>query len=249
MNQECGAARRLAWGKRDLVVTPVGRGRALAHIGQCPDCRRYTSDMESLRTAVGRTARLEPVPAGLMPSVLHRTRIVRARRARVSRWLRTGLVAAVVLVAAKVLWPAGRGLPGEVYRQRAALLAEPGIESSDVHEVQVWLDRRAPFHAHVPSFPDARLTGAAVAVVGSSPTVVIRFQVGNQFMMYAVASADSKISVDSSFRREERKAAATVAWRSGGLDHLWIGTIPVQHLASFAVRCAEQARAAMGSRT
>ena len=136
-----------------------------------------------------------------------------------------------------------------MFRQREALLAEPGIESSDIAEVQRWLDRRAPFHAHVPSFPDARLTGAAVAVVASSPAVVIRFQVGNQFMLYAVTAADSKISVDSSFRREERKAAATVAWRSGGLDHLWIGTIPVQHLASFAARCAEQAKAAMGSRT
>jgi hypothetical protein len=205
--------------------------------------------MEKLRTAVGRTARLEPGPAGLRQGILQRTWIARARRARVSRWLRTGLVAAVVLVAATVLWPAGRGLPGEVYRQRAALLAEPGIESSDVHEVQVWLDRRAPFHAHVPSFRDARLTGAAVAVVGNGPTVVIRFQVGNQFMLYAVTAADTKISVDSSFRRDQRKAAATVAWRSDGLDHLWIGAITVQHLASFAVRCAEQAKAAMGSRT
>ena len=246
---DCGSARRLGWGKGDPIVTPVERVRAMAHATQCPECRRFLSDMAAMQRTMSRAAPAPTVPEAFRLQLSRQ--VAAARRHRASSWKRrVGWLALAAAAALVIRLGSGHGsverFARAVTERHEELLAQPGIESGDPAVVQSWLAQRIPFHVHVPTFRDARLTGSAVTRIAGRPTAVIRFQVGNQFMLYAITPATDAPGADSAFHRGTIGGTATVSWQAEGLEHLWVGTISTQHLASFAARCAEQARAAMG---
>ncbi len=247
----CGAARRLAWGSPDRLFTPVARARALIHIGQCGSCRRFVADMEVLHQAVAGCASSVSASPALRRRVHevvqrepHRRRVIR----RISR-LGLGLAAALLVTVAGV-WMTAHPPAGPVAKlvaKEAALLSLPGIESSDAEAVHVWLAGRVDFPIHVPTFPDARLTGAAIATVGGRHAAVLRFQVGDQHVAYVVAPDGTPVvlpKVEPARREERYGAVAVVFWQAPGMLHIWMGSLPAPHLASLARRCAEQARTA-----
>ncbi len=247
----CGAARRLAWGSPDRLLTPVERARALVHIGQCGTCQRFVADMQVLRQAVAGCGSSVTAPPALRRSVQAVIRLEPQRRlaARRSYRLGLGLAAALAITALGVrMFISAPGDPlGRLVAQESALLALPGIESSDAEVVHTWLASRLAIPIHVPTFPDARLTGAAIATVGGRHAAVIRFQVGDRHVAYVVAPDGAPLTmpkVDPARHEARYGAVAVVSWQAPGLFHVWMGSLPAPHLASLARRCAEQARAA-----
>jgi anti-sigma factor RsiW len=243
----CGEARRLAWGRRADAVLPVERGRGLAHIAQCPSCRGFVEDMDKLRGAVAAGAPPVALPADVNLRVRERVREsldLAAGRGR--RRILLTLAAAAALLLTLRSFPASSGLTVDrIVRHQRELLAQPGIESTDPVIVHEWLLAQAAFPVHVPTFPDARLTGATVTTIDGHTVVVMRFQVGSQFMIYASSEDLTSAPADSAFRSESHGGLARVAWRASGLSHAWIGALTSEHLVTFARRCADQARAAM----
>jgi anti-sigma factor RsiW len=242
----CGRARRLAWDDPDAIVVSVERARAMAHLARCPACQRFVAAMRLFKRAVGMARGVESAPATLRLRVqdtlqaAHRRRVRHHRR----RWVLVGLAAALALLAlGSRLLPGGPGDPvRQIVRDEEARRAQSGIESSDPGAVHAWLAERVPFPVHVPTLPDARLTGAMVAAAEGRYSAVLRFQVGGRPVSYVVSSSQS--GGDFRFRPGQVGDLAVVSWRQPGLLHVWFGPIPPEHLASLARRCAEQARAA-----
>ena len=240
----CGTARRLAWESPEASVLPVERGRAVAHLATCEECRRFQADMALLRQAAVHLAPDVPTPEFV--ARLRRATITAPRRRRWTRGVLVGLAAAATALVV-TRWP-GRAesvLTERIVAQQAQLLAEPGIEHADAAVVQAWLNRRLPQPVHVPTFENARLLGAALVQINDLPAAVMRFQVGGQFITYTVAPARDALAAAPAVIGQRRDTAAVVAWRDATLQHVWVGAIPAQHLTAFARSCAEQARSAM----
>lgn len=248
---KCGAARRLAWGDPDRLVTSVDRARALSHIGKCGSCRRFVADMKTLREVAGSCGSTAIASPDLHRRVRAALRQEPARRIAVRRSYRLGLGLAAALAAtalgARLLIPFTSDPLRRLANAEARLLSLPGIESSDAASVHAWLAARLAFPVHVPTFPDARLTGAAVTTVDGHQAAVIRFQVGDRHVVYVMSPDGIPIErsgLDPIQHQTQYGALAVVSWRVPGLLHAWIGSLPPPHLASLARRCAEQARAA-----
>lgn len=243
----CGTARRLAWESPEASVLPVERGRAVAHLAACEECRRFQSDMAVLRNA---TALLAPeVPTAAFVARLRQATAAAPRRSRWMRGVLLGLAAAATALVV-IRWPGPAASPvltEQIVAQQALLLAEPGIEHADAAVVQAWLNRRLPQPVHVPTFENARLLGAALVNLNNLPAAVIRFQVGGQFITYTVAPARDALAAAPAVVGARRDTATVVAWRDATLQHVWVGAIPALHLTAFARSCAEQARSAMRS--
>ncbi len=243
----CGEARRLEWGGRDEVVLPVERARAQAHLARCAGCRRFTAEMELLRRAAGELRDTTELPTGLRDRVRAAIAMGSRRRFSYRRWGLTslGLAAAVALIVlgGRLALPDRADPIRHIVSREREFLALAGIESSDPGTVQAWLASLVAFTVHVPTFPDARLSGAAVSQVNGHPAAVMRFQVGDRPVTYVVV-LDTQASADSAFHEARFGDLSVVSWSMTGLVHVWLGTIPATHLTSLAHRCVEQARAA-----
>lgn len=246
---DCGAARRLAWGTGDRLLTPLARGRASAHVAQCADCRRFVTDMERMRDAV-RQAAPEPAMPDIVAARIHQ-RIAAAHASESPVWWRTStaILTAAAAVMLIVVAPRRVTTPPDVVVEVAArqqeLLSTPGIESTNPAEVQGWLLTASRLAVHIPTFTDARLTGATITRVGGRAAAVVRFQVGNRFMTYTVIALEPRVPSDTLLRQSVDGELATATWRAAEFQHVWVGAVPAIHLASFARRCAEQARTGM----
>lgn len=245
----CGAARRLGWGRGDPVVTSVERVRALAHVAQCESCRRFTSDMAMMASLIGSAAPGPEAPAHLTQRLRSRIAAARERRRKV-RWT-VGVIALAAAALLTLVRPVNRPGSEPVVEHLAELLAAPGIESSDDREVANWLEARTPLQVHVPTFGDARLTGATIAQIDGAPSVVVRFQVGNQYAVYTISGLTPPGEAEHSATLLTTRVGpiAVVEWRTMHEHHRWVGAIDLDHLTSLAKRCAEQARSAMNSRS
>ncbi len=243
----CGRARRLAWDDPGEFVLPVEQARARAHLARCPACQRFLSAMRLFRRMVATARGTETAPAPLRERLLGEINAAHQRHTdhRRHRRIGLGLAAAVALaILGTRLLSTGASDPiRQIARRETALLAQSGIESSDAHVVHGWLAERVPYSVHVPEFLDARLTGAAVTIVGGRPSAVIRFQVGERHIAYVIAP-DQAVDADAVLRPDRFRGLSIVSWRTPGLLHVWIGQLPPEQLASLAGRCAEQARAA-----
>jgi hypothetical protein len=245
----CGEARRLAWGGggADEVVMPVERARAHAHVARCSACQRFAAEMELLRQVASQLRGATDLPAGLGDRVRTGIAAAASRRLRYRRWsvAALGLAASLALVvwAAQLTRPGSAGAVRQVVSREREFLAQPGIESSDPATVQAWLTSLLTFPLHVPTFTDARLSGAAVAQVNGRPAAVVRFQVGDRPVTYVIV-VDDNAPADSAFREARFGNRAAVSWTMPGLVHVWMGSLPATHLSSLARRCAEQALAA-----
>lgn len=251
---DCGVSRRLAWGPSGQVVSSVERGRALAHIAQCATCREFAHDMETMTRALSRVGQTIAVPFDVQQRL--NRQVSKAMRAEFTRSSSVPMVARVVLIAAALLLTfvtlrtEQPDAVGKIVERQAQLLSAPGIESNDAAVVQRWLGARVAHRVHVPVFEDARLAGAAIAIVDGAGVAVLRFQVGAAFVTYTLlpdTPIDPALPKDvaaTTWRTAEHGRSSSVTWSASGTQHIWVGELPLPHLLSLAKRCAEQARMA-----
>lgn len=246
----CGQARRLAWDDPQGIVLPVERVRAQAHIARCPGCQAFLAAMRLFRGVVRGARGAEPAPLPLRSRIHEALGTAHRRDAVRRRWTRVGLGLAASLVLAmaglRFLPTASDDPVLRIAGHERQLLTQAGIESSDPGAVHAWLSARFTPDLHIPTFLDARLTGAAVASIRGERVAVVRFQVGDRHVAYVVAPESTALG-DATFRRQLAGDLAIVSWRMPGLLHIWIGPIAPDDLLSLARRCAQQARAAVSA--
>jgi len=245
LSMTCGRARRLAFEPTRGQVTEIERWLAARHVAGCLSCRAFEADMHLLATRVP----LVGAGEGPSPEFVSRLRRATASAGRGARYRRVAAVAAVAaaiaglgVLAALQLSPDTRDpLLVELAARRLALLAEPGIESADPGAVEQWIVGRTGLHVHVPTFDDARLLGATATRIGGYPAAVVRFQVGTGYVAYATVAVAEAAEPDVTLRSASMQGLQLVWWHDRTSRHVWSGSVPADHLASFARRCIEQA--------
>jgi hypothetical protein len=240
-------------------------------VAQCVSCRAFAEDMGLFERQVGRAARSDAIPEGVSTRLLARlvhdedrealagpsgaaqlaaaTTPAPVRTERRWRWSRRALSAAVLAMAVGLVWLRASAVPGPVARVARAhgeLLIAPGLESDDAGVVTAWVRSQSGLAVHVPLFPDARLVGAAIVQLQGERVAVLRYQVGAQFLAYAVmprpASSMPEMAVPPHIRNASHRGVRLVSWTDAEAQHVWMGTLSSVQLRSFATRCIAQAR-------
>lgn len=247
----CGHARRLLWpdaGPREATAEIMA---AREHAGRCADCRGFLDDMRRLgagvREAVPRTVAPMEVRDRLFRSIaLARTRGADRTAGSWRRRLGAGLAGALLLSGAWLGWHAASSSPS-LQRDALAAIAEDhlqaqrsaGLISSDSVEVARWLRDRLPFGVEVPLFPDARLTGARLLLVGGQSGAVVEYAIAGRPLSYYIlpggASAEPR-----QVRVASRAGYQIASWDDAGLTHALIAGLPGPKLVELAHYCIER---------
>jgi anti-sigma factor RsiW len=164
------------------------------------------------------------------------------------RRIAAGLAAALLLGGA---WFGWRTASDPSARQPDALAAiaedhvqaqrSAGLISSDSAEVAGWLRERLPFGVEVPLFPDARLAGARLLLVGGQSGAVVEYALGGRALSYYIlpgakadAAAEPRVSLAS------RAGYRIASWEAAGLTHALIAGLPEPKLVELAHYCIQQ---------
>jgi anti-sigma factor RsiW len=253
----CGRARRLLWpdaGPREATAEIMA---AREHTGRCPDCRRFLDDMRRLGDGIREAVPRQPAPMEVRDRLFRSIAVARTRggdriTAPWRRWLGAGLAAVLLLGAAWLSWRGGPGSSSHRPDPLAAIAEDhlqaersAGLISSDSAEVAGWLRERLPFGVDVPLFPDARLAGARLLLVGGQSGAVVEYAIAGRSLSYYIlpgilpggkADAATELRVRVSSRAGYRIAS----WEGAGLTHALIGGLPEPRLVELAHYCIEQ---------
>jgi hypothetical protein len=125
------------------------------------------------------------------------------------------------------------------------------VASSDSLEVARWLADRLPFAAEVPLFPEARLEGARLVLLGGRSGAVVDYVIaGRPLSYYIIPGADGGAGAEPGQVRLVVHAGHRIAtWEDGGLTHALIAGLPGSKLVELAHYCIEQMTALVGGLT
>jgi ferric-dicitrate binding protein FerR (iron transport regulator) len=138
----------------DYLARDLGgadHARFVAHLPECPECRRAVDDNERLVALLAQAAESEPIPTGLTERV--------ARRLRVARRRRRAAMAAAALVTAVIA--------GMLLHRPAPRPSEPATSVADVRPATSDTRPTSPVRVTFP--PSAHVS--AVPVRTESPNV------------------------------------------------------------------------------
>jgi anti-sigma factor RsiW len=227
---------------------------AREHAGGCPDCRRFLEDMRRMGEEIRATLPRPTAPIEVRDRLFRSIAQARTGGGDHSRrlWRRrlgAGLAAALLLGGAWLGWRAaldGRSVqPGalsaiaedHLQAQRSA-----GLISSDSTEVARWLHERLPFGVEVPLFPEARLAGARLLLVGGQSGAVVEYAIAGRSLSYYIlpGGASDGATEPRQVREASRAGYRIVSWEDAGLTHALIGGLPGPKLVELARYCIEQ---------
>jgi anti-sigma factor RsiW len=247
----CGRTRRLLWpdgGPREATAEIMA---AREHAARCPDCRRFLEDMRRLGEGIREAMPRPPAPMALRNRLFRsiaRARTVGAGRTGGYRRRLAAALAAVLLLAGAWL---GWRVVSEPFPQFDALgaIAEDhlraersaGLISSDSVEVARWLRERLPFGVEVPLFPDARLTGARLLLVGGQSGAVVEYAIAGRPLSYYILPGGTGTAAGARRVRVASRAGYRIAsWEDAGFTHALIAGLPAPRLIELAHYCIEQ---------
>jgi anti-sigma factor RsiW len=254
VTMSCGRARRLLWPDAGPRETTAEIMAAREHASGCADCRRFLEDMRRLGDEIGEALPRPPAPLDVRDRLFRSIARVRTEgTGRIAgQWRRrlgAGLVATLLLGGTWLGWRAASD--SRIRRPDAlAAIAEDhlraersaGLVSSDSVEVARWLRERLPFAVEVPLFPDARLTGARLLLVGGQSGAVVEYAIaGRPLSYYILPGAGAESAVEPRQVRVASRAGYRIAsWEDAGLTHALIAGLPGPKLVELAHYCIEQ---------
>jgi anti-sigma factor RsiW len=253
MTMSCGRARRLLWPDAGPRETTAEIMAAREHADGCADCPRFLEDMRWVGDGIRDAVLRPPAPIEVRDRLFRS--IARARTAGTGRkpahWRRlgTGLAAALLLGATWLGWRAASDSVafrsdalGAIAEDHLRAERSAGMVSSDSVEVARWLRERLPFGVEVPLFPDARLTGAHLLLVGGQTGAVVEYAIaGRPLSYYILPGAGTDAAAEPRPVRVASRAGYRIAsWEDAGLIHALIAGLPGPKLVELAHYCIEQ---------
>lgn len=172
----CNAARRALWPEPGPRAATDEVAAAFEHYSSCEECRRFFAHQSVL------AQRLRHLNDGVTaPSTLaQRIRGALAdetvlHAAGRSRWLRRGGIALVAAAALLLLFFRPAGVPPEVAQPlvreaQAMATQQDGYTSSDIGELEAWLELQVGYPVNIPDISGAYLVGARVATLDGAKT-------------------------------------------------------------------------------
>jgi anti-sigma factor RsiW len=251
VKMSCGGARRLLWpdgGPREATAEIMA---AREHADRCPDCRRFLEDMRLLGDGIREAMPRPPAPMEvrdrLFRSIARARTTGGGRTAGYRRRLAAALTAALVLAGAWLGWRAASGPSlqldalGAIAEDHLRTERSAGLISSDSVEVARWLRERLPFGVEVPLFPDARLTGARLLLVGGQSGAVVEYAIAGRPLSYYILPGGSEPAASVRRVRVASRAGYRIAsWEDAGFTHALIAGLPAPKLIELAHYCIEQ---------
>lgn len=249
MTDACGHARRVVWPNAGPRSADEANVAAQRHVESCQDCQAFFDEMAALRGTLRASIKDEATPLWLREEIY--SRLAEARLARPSRSYRrwsvtlvAALIAAVLIVGAGVLLqrrPPGASVASVVAMEHARGVGGDRLSSTDRDEVERWLAARVEFAVHVPTFSDARLTGARISATEGGRGAIIEYAVGERTLSYFVLPSSDDQRLGTGITRAAESGYRMVLWQDSGLVHVLVGAFSHEHLGRFAKECIEQA--------
>jgi anti-sigma factor RsiW len=225
------------------------------HAAACARCAALARRERAYRLLLRRQPR-EATPVELRERI-HAALGRERRRARRPRWHHLAIGAAVVVVAATVVWldPAWRGSPSivatlvDTHIAYAQLERPAELTSDDPREVATWFRQRAGLRMVVPDYSSAgiRLVGARLADAHERGAAYLLYEKGHViisvFMLPLGANTPAlggtRISHrGNEYRRYEHKGYRTIFWIDGAAVYGLISMLDYDAL----LECADRLR-------
>ena len=252
MTMRCEDVRLALWPEPGPRPVEQALAEAFEHYARCDACQRFFQVQRSLDQRLGRLARAASVPAGLRErvrsAITHEAVISIARRR--AWWLTgagtamLGAAAALVLVLTRPSMPANVAQP--LVAAARAGLDDGGtvFTSSDVEQVEAWLENHVGYPVVVPEITDALLKGGRVAEIGGTKgAAVVYLMHGRPLSYFALASnqvmgrpvrGDRVIPVSSD-------GYEVALWSERGFARAIVAPMPRSDVVAIAEECRRKA--------
>lgn len=206
------------------------RAEIEAHLRGCPQCRESASAEIRFRSGLRQAMLSARAPASLREQVVRRVR-ENANHAGNGRFLTSLLAAAAVLLIAVVgygvisVWPLDEDPVEDLIK---AHRASSGSEVfGNLEQVMEFLRTHAPFPFRLPQpeGPEARLVGARVTNLGSSPAVLYLYDVKGRRVTIAQYPARDE-GPGSQVRLDRRSGFVVATYGDQGLRQTVVSDLP-----------------------
>ncbi len=248
---QCDEARLILWPEPGPRAAEPEVVRAFDHYGSCASCKvffeiqqRLAERLKDLKTITAPLELRERVFATLAEERLKSETFPAATRTyspgtRVRNMV-VAIAATIVLAVGGTLWQVGlfdRGPAAAVTRLESTSI-------SDTHQLSRWIGGKIGYQPHIPSIPDARITGGAILVIRGIPSAAVTYRLHGEPVTYYVvpfklAGSDS-IDVTDDLMAMSEDGIGVVTWEFDGSARAISAALPHSRLAFIARLCQKQ---------
>ncbi len=238
----CDLARGTLWPEPSLPALTEARD----HYERCADCRAFFRGQTALGERLAHLTR-----PGAPDALRHRVVVAVAAERRVRRRL-AGWVASTLAVAAAVAIAIGLRAPGDdalaipfVAQATHALPPANTFRSTQLAQVEDWLQGQMGDEIHVPDISDATILGGRVVDVDGVPGVAAVYDYDGMPLTYFAVSTDEmgglRMDVESGIQSAAAQGYEVAIWaESGGLRAV-AAQMPRAELHAVAKECRDKA--------
>ncbi|MBI1786540.1 MAG: hypothetical protein HYR60_03175 [Acidobacteria bacterium] len=194
----CSAARKAIYPSPDRCVLSVETGKALDHVRQCPDCRRYFESQAEWSRLLRAKAGAEPAPDQLRERIAGE--IESHQRIEGPRRLGWIAAAALIVVCLPALWFARR-IPSQLFFLALCedhikyLSADSQLRSSDRAEIESWFRDKTDFGVRVAALGTAEILGSRLCFLrGKKAALVFYRQQGRPVSLFQINRRDLSLA-------------------------------------------------------
>ena len=252
MTMRCEDVRLALWPEPGPRPVEQALAEAFEHYARCDACQRFFQVQRSLDQRLGRLARARSVPAGLrerVRSAITDEAVISIAHRR-AWWLTGAGTALLAAAAALVLVLTRPSMPPHVAQPLVAE-ARAGLDdggavftSSDVEQVEAWLENHVGYPVVVPEITDALLKGGRIAEIGGTKgAAVVYLMHGRPISYFALASnqvmgrpvrGDRVIPVSSD-------GYEVALWSERGFARAIVAPMPRSDVVAIAEECRRKA--------
>ena len=222
----CSAARNTVYPSPERCALSVETAKALDHVRECPECRRYFETQAEWSRLLRAKAGTEPAPDRLRERI---AREIESRQRIQGPGRRRRIVAAaLVLACLPALWLARR-IPSQLFflalceDHTKYMNADSQLRSSNRAEIESWFRDKTEFGVRVPPLETAEILGSRLCFLrGKKAALVFYRQQGRPVSFFQI-------------NRRDVSLAALERWEVDGAE-LWRGSFKGYSVAAFEQR-------------
>jgi anti-sigma factor RsiW len=243
----CETARRILWPQPGPRPATDEAAAAFEHYSSCEECRRFFAHQNVLGRRLKHLGARVKAPPGLVQRIsaaLADETVLHATGSR-SRRLSRGALALVAAAALLVVVIRPTGVPAEVAQplvtEAQVILSQPeGYSSSDIRELENWLELRVGYPVHIPDISNSYLVGVRIATLAGTKTAAAVYLVEGMPLTYFALPSGRVLGLEvrgSRVKGVSSDGYNVALWAERGRARAIVAPMPLERVVGVAEEC------------